>query len=154
MKKNEGFTLIEIFVSLSILVLIGSGLFFLLKNQASGSLQSNAEIISARLSEAQSRAIAGVSGNTWGIHVDNVIATSSFYGLFEGTTYTTTTYQYQISNAVEFQTPASGASSTISFARLTGRINATSTIVIRLKSNTSETKTITVSPTGEITVSK
>ena len=154
MKHTSGFTLIEIFISLTIIIGIGASLLFLLGNKKTGALQSNAEIIAARLSEVQSRAIAGVSGSSWGMHFNNVTSTSPFYDVFEGSSYSTTTYQYQPTNEIEFQTPASGTSTDIAFTRLTGRIGATSTIVIRLKLNTSETKTITVTPMGEITVSK
>lgn len=152
--SKHGFTLIEFFVGVTILIIVGASLFFVLNNQSIGQLQSDAEIISSRLSDSQSRAIAGVNGNAWGIRFDNTNSSSPFYTLFEGASYTTSTNTYYLSSTIEFQTPTGGATVNVAFAKLTGKISATSTIVIRLKSNPTNTKTITITPSGEISVSQ
>lgn len=155
MRRHEhGFTIIEFFVSVTVLIVIGASLFFVLNNQAIGNLESDAEIIGARLADAQSRAIAGVNGSGWGIHFDNTNASAPFYALFEGSSYVSAATTYYLSNTVAFQTPESGASTTVPFTKLTGKTAATTTITIQLKANSQTTKTVTITPSGEISVSQ
>ncbi|MDI6821021.1 MAG: prepilin-type N-terminal cleavage/methylation domain-containing protein [Patescibacteria group bacterium] len=149
--KGEGFTLIELLIVSAFLMLVGSVGFFTLRNQQLGNLESDARIIISRLSEAQSRARAGVQGTDWGLYFNNATPSSAFYALFQSSAYTTSTETYYLSNSIEFQTPASGATTSIAFTKLTGRTGATSSIVIRLKNNTSINKTITVRAQGQIT---
>ncbi|MDI6734239.1 MAG: prepilin-type N-terminal cleavage/methylation domain-containing protein [Patescibacteria group bacterium] len=151
MESKRGFTLIELMIVAVFLMIIGSIGFFTLRNQQLGNLESDARIIVSRLSQAQARSRAGVSGNSWGIYFDNITPSSAFYALFQGSLFTTSTETYFLSNTIEFQTPTSGASSSIIFAKLTGKTNMTSTIVIRLKNNTDIAKIITVSAQGQIT---
>jgi len=152
--KNKGFTLIELLIVSAFLMLVGSIGFFTLRNQQLGDLESDARIIVSRLSQAQTMAQAGVQGSGWGLYFDNTTNDSAFYALFQGSVYTTSTETYYLSNAVQFQIPATGASTSIAFAKLTGKTDTpTSSIVISLKNNTNITKTITVSSQGQITIS-
>ncbi|MBI5732762.1 prepilin-type N-terminal cleavage/methylation domain-containing protein [Candidatus Jorgensenbacteria bacterium] len=150
MSSRKGFTLIEMIIVMAFLVVVGALLVSSLNNQALGNLDGEAQIISSRLSQTQTRAMGGVGGTSWGLHLNNV--TSSFYALFQGSTYVTPIDTYYLSNTIQFQTPATGASTTIVFDKLTGKTTGTSTIIISLKSNSSITKTITVSATGKINI--
>jgi len=129
------------------------GLVIIFRNQVVGDLESDAQIIALRLTEAQSRAISGNAGSGWGIYFDNS-GSAPLYSLFLGTTYSAPSSTYYLSNLTQFQTPASGATSTIAFVKLTGRTatTTTSTIVLQLRNDTAKTKTITVSTQGKIAV--
>lgn len=152
MRSKNGFSLIELIIASAFFFLVGSMALVIMNNQSRGALESDAHIILSRLADAQSRAIAGVDGTAWGIYFDNA-STPTVYALFQGTTYTGASSTYYLSSSVEFGTPASGATTTTVFTKLTGRVSATSTIVVRLKSSTAEQKTITVSyPEGHVSV--
>ena len=148
--KKKGFTLVEFLVALGILLFLGISAVLLLKNQSLGNLESDAEAIASRLSEAQSRAIAGVENRQWGIHFENTA--NPFYALFNGPSYSAASTTYYLSAFVEFQSPASGTSTDIIFTKLSGTISAATSVIIRLKSNTTQTKTVTVSSQGKTTV--
>ena len=143
--------MIELIITLLVIggaILASASIF---RNQLQGNLESDSQIIANRLSDAQARALAVLENSAWGIHFDYV-STTPFYAVFPGTTYSVASDTFYLSGLVEFQTPASGASSNIVFAKRTGMLTATATVVIGLKNSTSNTKTITVSPQGFITI--
>lgn len=149
--KNKGFSVIELIIVIAFLSLLGASAVFFLRNQFLGTLESDSQTIKARLQEAQVRAISGLEGVSWGIHFDNN-ATPPFYALFPGASYSTASSTYLLSNLVEFQTPAGGSAKDIVFNKLNGTIATTTSVIIRLKNNTSQIKTITVSGQGRISV--
>lgn len=150
-KINKGFSVIELIIVVAFLGLIGASAVFFLRNQFLGTLESDSQTIKARLQETQIRAISGLEGKQWGIHFDNN-ATPPFYALFPGASYSTASSTYFLSNLVEFQTPGAGATKDIIFNKLSGATTATDSVIIRLKNNTSQIKTITVSAQGKISV--
>lgn len=150
----KGFTLLEIIVVFAILLIVGSGAIFLLRNQLLGNLEGDAEVIASRLQEAQARASSGVDQLEWGIHFD--AATSSpFYAMFSGGGFATTTNSttFYLSTIVEFEDPTQGFSKDILFQRLTGTISSSTSVTIRLKTNTADRRSISVSKEGKISVS-
>lgn len=151
-QNKNGFTFIELLVVVAFLALASSAVFFILKNQSFGNLESDGQIIAARLLEAQTRAIAGVNGSSWGIHFNNVTSSAPWYALFQGATFTEGAETYYLSGSVEFQSPAASTSTDLIFTRLTGRISTSTSIIVRLKTNTSEKKTITVTTEGKISL--
>lgn len=151
MKNSNGFSVIELIIVVAFLGLLGSSAVFFLRNQFLGTLESDSQTIKARLQEAQIRAIAGLEGQSWGIHFDNAAA-QPFYALFPGVSYSAASSTYILSNLVEFQTPGGGVAKDIIFYKLNGAIATTTSVIIRLKNNTSQIKTITVSAQGRISV--
>ena len=149
--KKRGFSLLELLVALAILALsIGSVVIFL-RNQLLGNLEGDAQIIAARLGEAQTRAITTIGGYSWGVHFDNS-STAPFYAIFPGTVYSAPSSTYYLSTYIEFQTPAAATATDIVFNKLNGTIATTTSIVINLKTATSSKKTITVTSQGQISV--
>ncbi len=151
-RSLTGFTLIELMLVVGFLSVVAAMALFSFRNQSTGTLESEASIIASRLALAQSYAIASVNGKQWGIHFNNVNNTSPFYALFNGSTYTSASSTYYLPSIVNFQTPASTASTSIVFSKFTGKIDSASSIVIGLTSDSSQTKTIVVSPEGKITI--
>lgn len=150
---KNGFSLLELIIVIGILVMIVPGMLFILRSQILGNLDSDSLIVSARLTDAQMRAIAGVGGSNWGMHFENPATSSPFYAIFAGTSYAgVASSTYFLSNAIEFQSPASGAATDIVFNKLSGTAMSADSIVIRLKSDPSMTKTITVTTGGKISV--
>jgi len=150
MKKNAGFSLIELIITLAILAFTVSSALFIFQNQLIGNLGSDGQIIVDRLEDARSRAISGVNGSAWGIHFDNASSTP-FYALFRGTTYSAASSTFFLSGLVQFSTPAANTTTDVVFGRLTGALSATSTIVISLKTNSTLKETITINPQGSVT---
>ncbi|MEK7212177.1 MAG: prepilin-type N-terminal cleavage/methylation domain-containing protein [Patescibacteria group bacterium] len=149
--SSPGFSLLELIIATGILGLIFTMGFVVFRNQLIGTLDSEAKIISTRLGGAQNRAITSMHNSQWGIYFEST--STPFYALFAGASYTgAASSTYLLSNLVEFQTPALGNNTSTVFSKLSGSISATTTVVVRLKSDTAQTKTITVSPGGRISV--
>ncbi len=150
---KKGFTLLELIIVIGILSMMVLGMLFILRNQILGNLDGDALIISARLMDAQTRAISGVGGIKWGIHFENPATSSPFYALFGGASYSNAASStYFLSSPIEFQAPASGAATDVVFNKLNGAAAGAASIVIRPKSDPSMTKTITVTTEGKISV--
>jgi len=153
-RDPRGFTIIELIVVMATLLIFGSVAVLVLRSQLLGALETDAEAILSRLQEAQSRAISGVDSKDWGIHFD---ATSTspghFYALFSGSSYATGTevQKFFLSTFVEFEDPASGSSKDIVFTKLSG-VTASTSVTIRLKSNTSEKRTIRANAYGQLAI--
>jgi type II secretory pathway pseudopilin PulG len=151
-ESRSGFTIIEGIVVLTILLILGSSVFLILRNQIIGSLESDAEMILSRLEEAQSRALSGVDNKNWGIHFEASTTSPHFYVMFSGDYATSTaTTTFYLSRFVEFEDPASGASKEIIFNKLSGT-TASSSITIRLKSIPTEKRTIEVNAYGRLRI--
>lgn len=150
-KSGAGFTVIELILVILMFLFLGSSAFFMFNNQQLGNLESDAEIVSNRLYEAQYRAVGGIEGMPWGIHIDNATATP-FYALFPGTAYTSASSTYYLSGVVEFQSPASGTSTNVVFGEITGTVTSSVSVILRLKGDTTKTKTISITPQGRISV--
>ena len=149
--KRRGFSLIELIMVVAIVSLIAASAVLLLRNQLLGNLESDTQIIVDRLQESQARAIAGVNGTAWGIHFDNA-TTTPYYAIFSGASFTAPSTTYYLSGLVQFSQPKSGSTSDIIFNKLTGTAATTGTIVLKLATSASSTKTISVSTQGQITV--
>ncbi len=150
--SRAAFSLLELMIAIALLLFATASAYVVLRNQLLGNLESDAQIISDRIEEAQTRSIAALNGTGWGIHFDNA-STTPFYSLFSGLTYASSASStYYLSGLVQFGTPASGSTTDIIFSKLTGEKTGTTTIVIDLKNATASKKTIIVSPQGQITV--
>jgi len=147
-----GFSLLELIISVSLLFIIGVASVFILQNQLHGTLETDAEVMASRLIEAQTRAIAGVSNTGWGVRFHNATATTPYYALFSGSSFATSTLTYYLSGLVEFQSPGAGNITDVAFSKLSGTLSASTTIIIRLKTDSAKTKTITVTDKGKISV--
>ena len=152
MRGREGFSLLEVLIVIVILAFSIGAASVVIREQSLGNLSSDAAIVASRLEDAQAKALAGLAGTSWGIHFDNS-ATTPFYALFSGSSYTAASSTYFLSGVVKFTTPSAGSTTDVVFTKLTG-MTATSTIIkLALKSDATKTATITVSSQGKIDIS-
>ena len=147
---RKGFTVIELVVSISLLLIIGSFAVVAIQNQVQSTLDSESQVIVARLTEAQSRAISGVNNLGWGVRFHNATNTTPYYALFSGASFQTSTQTYYLSGLIQFATPASGTLQDVVFTKLSGSTATNTTIVVRLKSDPTESKSITITNKGKI----
>jgi len=151
--STSGFTLIELLLVLAFFAIAVAMGTVLVRNQLLGSLDGDAQSVRSRLEEAQARSIAGSEGSAWGIYFNNASATP-YYALFPGTSFVAASSTYSLSGFVEFQTPAAGTSTAITFSKLNGTTATTTSVVLRLRSSQQQIETVTVSAAGRITLTQ
>lgn len=149
----RGFTLIELLISMGIIVVLaGISFISILNYKQRQSLVSATQEIVAVVRNAQDRSISQESGSRWGVHFGNLSSASAFYDLFRGSSYVTGTVASRsvLPSGLQFDSPASGSSSTIIFSPISGLPNGSADIKISLINNSTNSSTITVSTNGEI----
>ena len=151
MTKHQGFTMIELVVVLAIIVLLMAVVvtpFRAFRN--SKALDTTSEETLALLSEARGSTLSAKDGYRYGVHFE-----SSQAVLFRGDTYSsgdTTNKAITLDNALEFSSISlAGGGSEVVFDRLTGKTTQSGSVVVRIKSDTSKTRTITIGGTGVAT---
>lgn len=148
MLKNKGFTMIEIVIVVAIMALLLAVIatpFQSFRN--SKALDTTSEEALSLLSEARGNTLSAKEGYQYGVHVE-----SSKMVLFRGGTYSSLDANNKtviLDSALEISSIAlAGAGSDIIFDKLTGKTSQPGSFVIRVKSDTSKTRTITVVGTG------
>ena len=159
LKTQKGFTLIELLISVGLLVIIAVvGVINLVGYRSRLDLDHASQEIVIVLRDAQNRSLsqeaasAQGSGGRWGVYFENPATSTDFYDLFWGATYATGTVVSRaiLSSSIQFDTPASGSSSTIVFSPVIGLPNASTTIKISTVSNAAVSSTITINSNGQI----
>lgn len=148
--RSAGFTLIELLIVITILgILAGAISINLVGYYRNQQLDLAAQQTVASIREAQNKAVTQQGGQQWGIYFRNEASADDFYAVFAGSSYQTsaTTSPVYFSSPIGFSTPASGASSTVTFAQLTGLPNASTTVII---TNGTRTKTILINAQGQV----
>lgn len=148
---RNGFTLIEVLISIGVLAILSSGVYFL----GSGFLEKrvlddNVSGIVATLRNAQTRATAGENDSNWGVHFNNNGASQQFYELYYGPAYASgtvfsTTY---LSSRVQFVDPVAASSVDIMFLESTGLPALSESVTLSLISRLSLQTTISVNSAG------
>ena len=146
---KRAFTLLELILVVATMTILTVGGVGSYRNFGKNKqLTSTAEIISADIRYAQSKAMIGDGGYKWGVHFVST-TTKSYYETFStltnyasGTTTATTT----LSDKIIFSDPTMGNSKDILFSKISGNTTATSVSI------TSEglIKTINVSAIGTV----
>jgi prepilin-type N-terminal cleavage/methylation domain-containing protein len=149
---RSGFSLLELLIVVSILVIVASMGFGLYFNYGkSVQVTSLAETIVFDLKQAQSKSMTGVGNLKWGIHFVN--ADLDYYEIFSSPTdysniekvIVSTNY---LSDGIIFSTPTSNSTIDIIFNKISG-----STIGSSVSITSNEiTKTISVSSLGSVSV--
>ena len=145
---KNGFTLIEILVSLVILTLVmGAGWFSFSGYTARKELDSTTARVAALVAEAKSKTLAGEAGSAWGVHFEETKAV-----LFKAPTYQ--------AGAADNKTEAmprrvlissiSFSNSEAIFKRLTGAALSAGSVTLSVRGNASLFKTISVNALGVI----
>lgn len=151
-KNQEGFTLYELLITVAVLAIIVTAAGInLIGYKSRHSFELDSENIVNAIRNAQDRAILGDQGSAWGVTFVNNVSEDDYYEVFSGSSYTAQNVVMHegLNFSSEFQVPASGASSTISFAPISGIPSASTTLVLTRKSST-ETYTIMVSRQGAV----
>lgn len=156
---KNGFTLIELIISMGLLIIIAAvGAVNLIGYRSRLDLDNASQEIIAVLREAQNRSLSQEatsiqgSGGRWGVYFENPATSTDFYDLFWGATYATGTIvsRATLPSSIQFDTPATGSSSTVVFSPVTGLLNASTTIKISAISNAAVSSTITINTNGQI----
>jgi len=150
MRKNKGFTLIEflivIFAIAILIVLSAAGYRFFEKKTE---LENTAQNILATLKLAQSKTLASEEASQYGVNFE-----SDKYTLFKGDAYLPAAADnkiHQIPNRLEiYNINLADEGSSVVFQRIDGTTEQNGTIGLRIISKPTETKTITIQPSGQI----
>jgi len=148
----NGFTLLEILIVISIiLVIVVMGASSLPSFRTTTELNSSAEDGMSLLLNARSKTLSSHEESQFGVHfeTDRVV-------LFKGTAYSSTSPDNKIvlfpARISLSTTTLAGGGNDVLFKRLTGETDNYGTIVLRLTSDASTTKTIRIEKTGVVDV--
>lgn len=152
---RSGFSLIELLLVLAIMVVMaGTASTFLFGQKTGIEVEEEAFKVSANLRTARSKSVSLDGGASWGVYFDN--SGDPYYDLFYGANHSsgTTTEKIYLPESVVFQAPPAGSSTEIIFNKRTGIPlgAASTTVTLKSSSQQNQTKNITVSPNGLISV--
>ena len=143
-----GYSLVELLVVIGILVLIAalsySAYVAMLQHKT---LDADGALIVAELSQARSLTLSGESGDQWGVHFASTSVT-----LFEGASYSAgasgnVVTSFDSADSL-FSITLAGGGSDVLFQRLTGETAQSGAITLALVASSTQTKTVTIYPTG------
>lgn len=147
---HRGFSLLEILV----VIAIAATLFTIVANVFSSyekqqALDKDAEKIRSFLLEARGRTLSSRELSSYGVHFE-----TSRTVLFRGSSYSASdpgNLSQPLRSEVEISNIAlGGGGSDVIFARLTGATTGAGTVTLRLKSDTSQMRIITIRGTGVV----
>lgn len=144
-----GFTLAEIILSISIILILSvTGLYYFSKGGSAHALEKDRQGLVAILEEARSLTLAGKNASVYGVHVEIDAAY-----LFEGTTYVNNDPDNKVlrfHSTVTASNIALTSGSAVNFSKLTGEASTYGSITLSLVENPSITKVVTILNTGVI----
>jgi prepilin-type N-terminal cleavage/methylation domain-containing protein len=161
-RKNEGFTLLEILISTALaLILTAVALTNLVGFRAEKKLDNTSEAIVALLRTAQEKSVNQENSVRWGVSFYNSSTTKDSFELFEvnetllaSSGYSgvpgTSTDKQAISSSIELNTPIEGERLSVAFKGFSGQLDSAETIIIESSANSSNQRTITVNTNGRI----
>ena len=145
---KKGFTLIEIIIAIGVLLVVstlGFNAFASFKKIAD--LTSSADAALSQLIQARSKTLSAEEAQQYGVHFE--VNQTTF---FKGVTYSASDPDNQafvLPATVEISSISlSGSGDDVLFKKLTGETNNDGTIILRLKTDTSKMRTITIRKTG------
>lgn len=142
-KKNSGFTLLEMLLSVSILALLAVIATPVYQSfQVRNDLEIAKNVAIESLRRAQTLSQSGVGDSAWGVYFSSGDIT-----IFKGPTFATRSLGFDELFDVPASISGSGLSEVV-FSKLEGLPSATGTIT--LTSNTNETRNITINTKGMV----
>ncbi len=143
----RGFTLVEILLTILIMILIAGVLFSAFRSFTSRRILdgASAEVVSA-LSQARQDTLDSLADSSYGVHFG-----SGSVVIFKGASYTpgdSNNRTITLTSLVTLTPSLTGGAIDITFARLTGKASVSGTVVVSLKADTSQTRTVTVTLGG------
>ena len=153
-KKKDGFTVIEVLVSITIfgilLSIVVADLYF---QKQKVDLQGKSQEIIGAIRVAQSKTLASTNNSQYGVYFDNSISPNK-YILFQGSSYALRDASYDVSyslpDIMEFNAIDLGGSNEVIFDKLTGNTSQPGSLVVRMKSDTSNSKSIYITSSGSV----
>ena len=146
-QNKQGFTLLEIVITASILILIGAIAFVSFTNSRNiRDLNATGINILSVLQRAQSKTLASEDGSSWGVHLEN-----ARYLIFKGPNFAgaTSTQEYVLPPALEISAiNLLGGGADVVFDRLTGRTSQSGTFEVRIHDAVTLRFPITVDASG------
>ncbi len=150
-QKNKGITILEIIISITIMAIIIVAIVLNLSQfRNEQSLQNSTSDVISLLNEARTNTIASKNSTYYSVHFETNRAV-----LFTGGTFTepnSTNKQIDITGSVLIPVSGginlNGGGSNITFTRISGDTQNYGTIIIRLTSDATRQKTITINKTG------
>lgn len=149
----KGFTIFELLIVIGILaVASGFAILNLFGYRRYQDLNLTTQEIAAVLRNAQNRSMAQEFGGPWGVHFENGVSEGSFYKLFLGQSYATSTvYSTAVLRpSVEFSDPGIGNSKNVFFKAASGLGDADSQVRVSLRGSSSVSSTIYIYTNGRI----
>lgn len=151
-ERQRGFTLIEILVSISILLIIMAVTIFSLTTLSKKvEIDSTSQNILSTLRLAQSKTLASENETKYGVHFE-----TAKYVLFSGPTYSSSATDNKVYNLTDSQISTislNGGGSEVIFDRIRGTTSNYGTVVIRLTTDVAQTKTININSSGQVSIS-
>jgi len=152
---RNGFTLIELIISIGIVAIISSiGFINLVGYNQRKNIGLVGQEVVAVLRSAQNYSTSQESGSQWGVHFENSTSSEEidFYELFAGSSYSGSTVMQKVplESGVIFSSPSTGESLDIVFSAVTGLPGASSTIKVTVSGNESVSSTIIINSNGQI----
>ena len=126
--KNDGFSLIELLISLAIMSLIGSTVIYnVLSFNSENILLNQAEKLETVLRTVQQQAVSEEEGESWGVKITSNVGSDDTYETFSGSSYDSGTVDdiHYLPSELQFSNPTGGNSVEIVFTQGTGATTAT-----------------------------
>lgn len=158
-KSGEGFTLIEILIVITILIIMTvMAVPYFYSFQKKADLDSSAEKIISIIRIAQNKTRASEQGSQWGVRFENNSDPNpDKYILFKGSSYISADETYSLSGNIEIydiSLAGGGSGIDIIFNKLSGGTSQDGSISIRLKNDITKTRKISVQPSGQVSISE
>lgn len=149
---KNGFTLIEIIVAIAILTILFSvSILYYSTSSESAKLSTASQDIISNIKLAKDRTVASLASSSYGMHFEN-----SQYVMFRGTSYSAldpNNIFYALPVGMEIANISlEGGGVDIIFDRITGKVGNNGSIDVRVASDISKSKTISIPVSGEAAV--
>ena len=155
LKKRTAFSLIELFVVVAIIAIIGVAVIINLNApKASADLVGTAKQMTSVLRQAQSESMSDQQGGVWGVYFSNPAAGKPFYAIISSSTYSSATVvsQYNLPLDIGFVTSTipQGSSLTVQFTPPSGASPASTSLAIYLIPDPSLQENVVVLGNGQV----
>jgi len=151
---RNGFTLIEILITVAILVTVSTvGFFTFTSYKGSQNVRLTMSELVAVIRDVQKRSITEQDGKRWGLRFINSTGTIHSYEVFSGVSYASGTVNslYPLKRGVAFGNPGDGLNMDVIFSAISGKLGGTRIISLISQRRDNLVGDVTMLPQGKIT---